>query len=87
MSLELDPAIVKQIRALAEVLDGARRFLQVLADRLSQAAAVSQAEDAGEPEEGPALLRSRLLCVVKDSLDPAIRDLQEMISAPPNSRQ
>jgi len=79
----MDPSVMEPLRALADIVSGVRRLFLALIESLP--AAPAPPEDDEAPEEGPALLGSRLRCIVSDRLDPTLADLEAMIEEPPET--
>jgi hypothetical protein len=69
---EIDADTWAELVALADAVKALRTRALTLADRLPPA---RSGDDAEAPEEGAALLRTRLLCIIRDTLEPAHRDL------------
>lgn len=80
---EIDASVLEALRGLEEMLSGVRHFILAVATTLPEAAVV----DDEAPEEGEALVRSRLQCMVADLIDPAIESLKSLAAAAPEEAE
>ena len=69
-----EESVTEALRGLLDLTSGTRRLMQAVAARLPLAD-----PDEEAPEKGAELVGSRLRCILRDNLDPAIQSLQSLI--------
>jgi len=74
MAEDIDGSVLEALRGLLDLTSGTRQLMQAVAARLPSADA-----DEETPEKGAELVGSRLRCILRDNLDPAIQSLQSLI--------
>ena len=74
MAEDTEGSVLEALRGLLDLISGTRQLMQAVAARLPLADANEEA-----PEKGAELVGSRLRCILRDNLDPAIQSLQSLI--------